>query len=92
MDSLSEKQFQAWVDFYQIDPFGWGRLDIGLAMLRADMLNMMRGEDDDPIHPEDLMPQFGMTDEEREQYEKEKAKRHAKRMRSKLRSVLGQVG
>lgn len=92
MESLTEKQFQRWGDYYQLDPFGWGRFDIGLAMLRADMLNMMRGEDDDPIHPEDIMPQFGMTEQEREEYQREKQASKAKRVPRKLRRALGQLG
>jgi hypothetical protein len=48
-----------WQAYFRLEPFGETRGDLRNAMLCALTVNMQRGKDQDPVTPEDFMPDFG---------------------------------
>jgi hypothetical protein len=57
---MSSREFSEWMAYFQLQPFGEWRGDFRMAVLAAQITNVMtRSKDDDPIvEPEAFMPDF----------------------------------
>lgn len=58
--AMSSREFAEWMAFYRIQPFGEWRRDLRMAMLAAQITNVMtRTKDSDPVtDPKVFMPDF----------------------------------
>ena len=57
---MNGEQYNEWMAFSHIEPFGDWRADVRIAMLAATIVNVMtRTEDSDPVHEmKEFMPDF----------------------------------
>lgn len=76
---ITSRQLLEWQAFYQIDPFGDQRGDLQACIIAAMVNNRMRGKNETPIAPIDLMPFRHVPEQTPEQ------------MKRTLQTILGQV-
>lgn|GEM_PF-2600259 len=57
-NELTEQEFQGWQRYFSEEPFGQSHLEYSIAILTAVVANIMRGEDQDPLKPDDFIPRF----------------------------------
>src|SRR3990167_8622323 len=50
LDGLTAKKLIGWMDYYELEPFGYSRMDLG---------NAIRGRRQRPFKVADFMPKFG---------------------------------
>lgn len=55
---ISEREFQEWLAFAAIEPWGEARSDLRAGIIASTMANLWRGEDTEAFHPDDFMPDF----------------------------------
>lgn len=81
----SARWFLEWVAYSLVEPFGEKRADLRAAMQVATLRNAFRGEDDDPVSVEDVMPRFGPeTDDEAEEDRERKREEIQKKIEKAL--------
>jgi hypothetical protein len=56
LDQITERQFQAWIGYYNTEPFGQERQDVGHAIVSATLASAMTGKRHKPAA---FMPRFG---------------------------------
>lgn len=54
---MSSAEFVEWMAYYELEPFGQDRGDIGSAIVAATFANAFRG-DHEPYTPADFIPSF----------------------------------
>jgi hypothetical protein len=55
---MSEAEFQDWLTFSAIEPFGEERADLQAAIIACTIANAFRGKKQKPFKPADFMPKF----------------------------------
>jgi hypothetical protein len=55
---MSEREFQEWLVYEQLEPWDEWRADLRSATICATMANVWRGKDSEPFTPADFMPDF----------------------------------
>jgi hypothetical protein len=58
-DTIDSREFSEWMAFYQLEPFGPERLDVGSAIVAATIANVHRGRAARAFKPGDFLPEFG---------------------------------
>ena len=59
LDGLNAKKLISWMDYYELEPFGYARLDMGNAIIASVIANANRGKRQRPFKVADFMPKFG---------------------------------
>lgn len=60
---MSSRQLAEWQAFWRVEPFGELREDWRWACLLATLANMMRGEKQEPVGPQNFLPVLDPTGE-----------------------------
>ncbi len=55
-EELSDAEFQEWMSFYRMEPFGEDRADLRAGIIAATIVNVQRGKKGRPVKPTDFMP------------------------------------
>jgi len=56
---MSSREFNEWIAFYNLDPFGMERDDLRSAIIAATVANVNRSSEQEPLSPEEFMPRLG---------------------------------
>jgi hypothetical protein len=56
--SISSNEIAEWAAYYQLDPFGSHRIDLGAAIVASTMANI-HAKKGHQFRPSDFMPTFG---------------------------------
>ena len=59
LGEMTEMQFQRWIAYSIIEPFGEERADLRSAIIACTMANMWRGQKQRPFKVDDFMPKLG---------------------------------
>jgi len=66
LDSLSSTELSEWMAYYSIEPFGYHRKDLSIAILSALTANINRGKNQKAFAPIDFMAYMEKPNEEQE--------------------------
>lgn len=85
LQKMTWRELVEWRLFSNKEPLGGRRMDYLFALLRADIHNLTRSKDEEPVDPMDLLPRFAETPEERER----RMERKSEQVPQKLKRILG---
>lgn len=58
---IDAREFAEWLAYYQSDPFGFERQDLGWGTVAATIANVFRGKGQRAMKPADFMPDFAQA-------------------------------
>ncbi len=63
-EEVSQPEFQSWLAYYSLEPFGEERADYRSAIIACTFANVMRTKTSHSSKVEDFMPKFGQKTEQ----------------------------
>ena len=59
LDGLTAKKLIGWMDYYELEPFGYARMALDSAIIASVIANANRGRRQRPFKASDFIPKFG---------------------------------